>query len=86
MEQNQSQEATPVKEPPLDDASLRPKKRERTEEDLTPKSEQAEVKDEQEEEDSSEELPTIAIRAPQTCSTGLFGLNTIRMLVPMMIG
>ena len=37
VEQNQSQETTQVKDPPLDDASLRPKKRERTEEDLTPK-------------------------------------------------
>ena len=51
---NQFQEARPVKEPPPDDASLRPKKRERTEEDLTPKSEQAEVKNEQEEDDSNE--------------------------------
>ena len=55
-----------MKDPPLDDASLRPKKSERTEEDLTPKSEhaQAEVKEEQEEEEPNEELPTVQIRAP----------------------
>ena len=56
------------------------------EEDLTPKSEQAEVKEEQEEEEANEELPTIQIRArPQTGSTALFGLNMIRMLVPTRI-
>ena len=47
VEQNQSQETTSVKQQPPDDASLRPKKRERKEEGLTPKSEQsqAEVKE-----------------------------------------
>ena len=62
--ENQSQETTPMKDPPPDDASLRPKTRKRTEEDLTPKSEQAEVKEEQEEEEPTEEVPTIQIRAP----------------------
>ena len=62
MEQNQSQETTPVKDPPLDDASLRPKKRERAEDDLTPKSEQAEVKEEQEE--PAEEVPPVQLRSP----------------------
>ena len=36
--------------------------RERTEEDLTPKSEQAEVKEEQEEPD--EEVPSVQLRSP----------------------
>ena len=40
MEQNHPQESTPAKDPPPEDTSFRPKKRERTEEDLTPKSEQ----------------------------------------------
>ena len=56
VEQDQSQETTAVKQQPPDDASLRPKKRERMEEDLTPKSEpsQVEVKEEPDEQDSDE--------------------------------
>ena len=53
---------TPVKGPPPDDTWFQPKKRERAEDDLTPKSEQAEVKEEQE--GSAEEVPSMQLRSP----------------------
>ena len=50
MEQNQSQDTTSVRDTPPDEVPLPPKKRERLEEDLSPRSEptQSDVKEEQE--------------------------------------
>ena len=54
--QNPSQESTSAHDPPTEDTTQRPKKRERKEEDLTPKSEQEQfdVKEE-----SGEDFPPI---------------------------